>query len=82
MSFKGIFISLFCLGWGLFLGRVTSEQKPTPCPKTLPTAVTDMFTIQNDTLYLKQGVDFVISTKIGIVDSAGIIHRKNLHNPK
>lgn len=56
--------------------RACLDSTP-PCPETLPTAVTDMFTIQNDTLYLKQGVDFVISTKIGIVDSAGIIHRKN-----
>ena len=72
--FLGGFISTTL---GFFACYYGIKQEPCVCPETLPTAVTDMFTIQNDTVYLKQGVDFVISTKIGIVDSAGIIHRKN-----
>ena len=47
--------------------------------ETLPTQVTDMFTVQGDTIYLKQDADFVISTRGIDIDTAGIIHRKNLH---
>ena len=47
------------------------------CPEMLPTQVTDMFTIQGDTIYLKQDADFVISTRGIDIDTAGIIHRKN-----
>lgn len=50
---------------------------PCECPETLPTSVTDMFTIKGDTLIIKQGVDFVISTRAVNVDTAGILHRKN-----
>ena len=74
--FETILIILIWFTLGIWGGRVYFS-KPCVCPETLPTVVTDMFTIQNDTIYLKQGIDFVISTKIGIVDSAGIIHRKN-----
>ena len=62
---------------GVYVGVVSYEE--TPCPETLPTQVTDMFTIQGDTIYLKQNADFVISTRGIDIDTAGIIHRKNLH---
>lgn len=62
----------FALGiWG---GRLYFSK---PCPETLPTQVTDMFTIKGDTIYLKQDADFVISTRGIDIDTAGIIHRKN-----
>lgn len=62
----------FALGiWG---GRLYFSK---PCPETLPTQVTDMFTIKGDTLVIKQGVGFVISTRAVDVDTAGILHRKN-----
>ena len=60
---------------GVCVGVVSYEEKP--CPETLPTQVTDMFTIQGDTIYLKQNADFVISTRGIDIDTAGIIHRKN-----
>jgi hypothetical protein len=66
-----IIISMF--GWGFALGKGNKQS----CPKALPTTVTDMFTVQGDTVYLKQNVDFVISTRGIIVDTAGTIHRKN-----
>ena len=52
-------------------------DQPCQCPETLPTSVTDMFTIQGDTLVIKQGVEFVISTHAVNIDTAGIIYRKN-----
>jgi hypothetical protein len=58
---------------------IEREINPCTCPETLPTQVTDMFTITGDTIYLKQDVDFVISTRGIDIDTAGIIHRKNLH---
>jgi hypothetical protein len=58
---------------------IEREINPCTCPETLPTQVTDMFTIKGDTLVIKQGVDFVISTRAVNVDTAGILHRKNLH---
>lgn len=63
---------------GLMIGLIIMDVVKTcePCPETLPTAVTDMFTIKGDTLIVKQGVDFVISTRGADVDTAGIIHRK------
>ena len=62
---------------GVYVGVVSYEE--TPCPETLPTQVTEMFTIKGDTIYLKQNADFVISTRGIDIDTAGIIHRKNLH---
>ena len=72
-------ITMVLLFWVIFLSFKVSENdnksKACICPEPLPTEITDMFTIKGDTLIIKQGVDFVISTKIGIVDSTGIIHR-------
>ena len=56
---------------------IEREINPCTCPETLPKQVTDMFTIQGDTVVIKQGVDFVISTRAVNVDTAGVIHRKN-----
>jgi hypothetical protein len=58
---------------------IEREINPCTCPEILPKQVTDMFTIKVDTIYLKQNVDFVISTRGIDIDTAGIIHRKNLH---
>lgn len=60
---------------GLYLGDVIYSD-PCECPETLPTTVTDMFTVKGDTVYLKQDADFVISTRGVTIDTAGIIHRK------
>jgi len=60
----------------LFIG-VYLYTKRHICPETIPTQVTDMFTIKGDTIYLKQDADFVISTRGIDIDTAGIIHRKN-----
>ena len=67
-------ITLGMLIWGIFIGQMFALDNH-KCPETLPTQVTDMFTIQGDTIYLKQDADFVISTRGIIVDTAGIIHR-------
>ena len=71
-------ITLGMLIWGIFIGQMFALDNH-KCPETLPTQVTDMFSIQGDTIYLKQDVDFVISTRGIDIDTAGIIHRKNLH---
>ena len=71
-------ITLGMLIWGIFIGQMFALDNH-KCPETLPTQVTDMFTIQGDTIYLKQNADFVISTRGIDIDTAGIIHRKNLH---
>ena len=62
---------------GLVVGYFFPKNISHTCPETLPTQVTDMFTIQGDTIYLKQDADFVISTRGIDIDTAGIIHRKN-----
>jgi hypothetical protein len=71
-------ITLGMLIWGIFIGQMFALDNH-KCPETLPTQVTDMFTVQGDTIYLKQDADFVISTRGIDIDTAGIIHRKNLH---
>jgi hypothetical protein len=71
-------ITLGMLIWGIFIGQMFALDNH-KCPETLPTQVTDMFTITGDTIYLKQDADFVISTRGIDIDTAGIIHRKNLH---
>jgi hypothetical protein len=71
-------ITLGMLIWGIFIGQMFALDNH-KCPETLPTQVTDMFTIKGDTIYLKQNADFVISTRGIDIDTAGIIHRKNLH---
>ena len=68
-------ILLVAIVWGVFLGQIHALDNH-KC-STLPTQVTDMFTIQGDTIYLKQDADFVISTRGIDIDTAGIIHRKN-----
>ena len=68
-----VLLGILLFWFGVFWGYTFYQ---TPCPETLPTAVTDMFTIQGDTIYLKQDADFVISTRGIIVDTAGLIHRK------
>jgi hypothetical protein len=68
-------ILIAALVWGVFLGQIHALDRH-KCP-TLPTQVTDMFTIKGDTIYLKQDADFVISTRGIDIDTAGIIHRKN-----
>ena len=62
--------------WGVFIGQMFALDNH-KCPETLPSQVTDMFTIKGDTIYLKQDADFVISTRGIDIDTAGIIHRKN-----
>ena len=64
---------MVCFSFGVFVGTL----KERTCPETLPTQVTDMFTIKGDTIFLKQDADFVISTRGIDIDTAGIIHRKN-----
>jgi hypothetical protein len=76
MKFIYAAITLGMLIWGIFIGQMFALDNHT-CPETLPTQVTDMFTIQGDTIYLKQNADFVISTRGIDIDTAGIIHRKN-----
>lgn len=76
-----MYLIAFAFVIGLWLGDVWFKE-PCTCPETLPKEVTDMFTIKGDTLVIKQGVDFVISTRAVNVDTAGILHRKTLHNPK
>jgi hypothetical protein len=71
-------ITLGMLIWGIFIGQMFALDNH-KCLETLPTQVTDMFTVQGDTIYLKQDADFVISTRGIDIDTAGIIHRKNLH---
>lgn len=71
-----LFIPLACFCVGIYCGILVDNEH---CPETLPTQVTDMFTIKGDTIYLKQDADFVISTRGINIDTAGIIHRKNLH---
>ena len=81
MRWEYLIVSSVCLGmfvWGIFLGQIHALDNH-KCPETLPTQVTDMFTIQGDTIYLKQNADFVISTRGIDIDTAGIIYRKNLH---
>ena len=46
-----------------------------PCGETLPDKYLESFTIRNDTLFIKQGVDFTISTKTMTLDTAGTIYR-------
>ena len=76
MKWEYLIVSSVCLGmfvWGIFLGQIHALDNH-KC-NTLPTQIKDMFTIQGDTIYLKQDADFVISTRGIIVDTAGIIHR-------
>jgi hypothetical protein len=80
MRWEYLIVSSVCLGmfvWGIFLGQIHALDNH-KC-NTLPTQVTDMFTVQGDTIFLKQNADFVISTRGIDIDTAGIIHRKNLH---
>jgi hypothetical protein len=77
-TFETILIIVVWFALGIWGGRLYFS-KPCVCPETLPTQVTDMFTIKGDTIYLKQDADFVISTRGIDIDTAGIIHRKNLH---
>ena len=73
-----LFALLALISFSIAIGiAIEREFNPYICPKTLPTQVTDMFTIQGDTIYLKQDADFVISTRGIDIDTAGIIHRKN-----
>lgn len=69
-------LGILTIGIIIGIGLRTFLIQPHQCPETLPTQVTDMFTIQGDTIYLKQDADFVISTRGIIVDTAGLIHRK------
>ena len=75
MNDKAILICIIALA--VFAGFIIAKKQPCTCPETIPTQVTDMFTIQGDTIYLKQDADFVISTRGIDIDTAGIIHRKN-----
>jgi len=70
---SNVLLGILLFWFGVFWGYTFYQ---TPCPETLPTQVTDMFTIQGDTIYLKQDADFTISTRGIIVDTAGLIHRK------
>ena len=73
-----LFALLALIGFSAAIGMaIEREINPYTCPETLPTQVTDMFTIKGDTIYLKQDADFVISTRGIDIDTAGIIHRKN-----
>jgi hypothetical protein len=73
-----LFALLALISFSIAIGiAIEREFKLCSCPETLPTQVTDMFTIKGDTIYLKQDVDFVISTRGIDIDTAGIIHRKN-----
>lgn len=74
LLFTLLAIIAFSIAIGVAMER---EVNPCDCPETLPTTVTDMFTIQGDTLVIKQGVGFVISTRAVNIDTAGIIYRKN-----
>lgn len=71
-----LLLAIICFSAVIGVG-IEREFNPCTCPETLPISVTDMFTIKGDTLVIKQGVDFVISTRAVNVDTAGIIHRKN-----
>lgn len=78
MKWEYLIVASVVLGmfiWGIFLGQMMTLDNQTT-KQTLPTKVTDMFTVQGDTIYLKQDADFVISTRGIIVDTAGLIHRK------
>jgi hypothetical protein len=73
-----LFALLALISFSIAIGiAIAIELNPYTCPETLPTQVTDMFTIKGDTIYLKQDADFVISTRGIDIDTAGVIHRKN-----
>jgi hypothetical protein len=61
--------------WGVFLGQMIMSDKHPPCGENMPTEVADMFTVRNDTLFIKQGVGFTISTSTMTLDTAGTIYR-------
>jgi hypothetical protein len=60
--------------WGIFIGQMVMLDKH-KCRETLPKEITETFTFKNDTLFVKQGTNFTISTKTMTLDTAGIIYR-------
>ena len=71
-----LFALLALIGFSIAIGiAIERELNPYTCPETLPTQVTDMFTIKGDTLVIHQGVNFTISTESVMVDSTGTIYR-------
>lgn len=60
---------VFSFGLGIILGEALHGPE-------LPKSVTDMFTVNGDTITFKQGVDFVVETECLLIGSDGVIIRE------